>query len=96
MDLLRQGRAALEYAVALQVAQIVLGHLGDTGKTRAQRQVEVDHLIRQWGFTTSATVMAFGCRSRIVLGSDGPDVLVTSVQLCDDDDVEAFRPEWPS
>jgi len=96
MDLLRQGRAALEYAVALQVAQIVLGHLGDTGKTRAQRQVEVDHLITQWGFTASATVVAFGCRSQLVLGSDGPDVLVTGVQLVADDDGEAFRPEWPS
>jgi len=95
MDLLRQGRAALEYAVALQVAQIVLGHLGDTGKTRAQRQVEVDHLITQWG-TASATVVAFGCRSQLVLGSDGPDVLVTGVQLVADDDGEAFRPEWPS
>ncbi len=96
MDLLRQGGAALEYAVALQVAQIVLGHLGDTGKTRAQRQVEVDHLITQWGFTASATVVAFGCRSQLVLGSDGPDVLVTGVQLVADDDGEAFRPEWPS
>lgn len=96
MDLLRQGRAALEYAVALQVAQIVLGHLGDTGRTRAQRQVEVDHLITQWGFTASATVVAFGCRSQLVLGSDGPDVLVTGVQLVADDDGEAFRPEWPS
>ena len=96
MDLLRQGRAALEYAVALQVAQIVLGHLGDTGKTRAQRQVEVDQLITQWGFTASATVVAFGCRSQLVLGSDGPDVLVTGVQLVADDDGEAFRPEWPS
>jgi hypothetical protein len=86
---------ALEYAVALTVAGIIAGRLENAG-TPHELQDQVHHLLRTWGYSVPASVEGRGCRLKIEIVSDGPGMLVIGLQPYSDDDVEAFRPEWPS
>jgi hypothetical protein len=84
---------ALEYAVALIVARIIAGRLGNAG-TPHEQQDQVHHLLR--GHSVPVVIEGRGCRLKIEIVSEGPGMLVIGLQPSGDDDVEAFRPEWPS
>jgi hypothetical protein len=84
---------ALEYAVALIVARIIAGRLGNAG-TPHEQQDQDHHLLR--GHSVPAVIEGRGCRLKIEIVSEGPGMLVIGLQPSGDDDVEAFRPEWPS
>jgi hypothetical protein len=86
---------ALENAVALIVARIIAGRLGNAG-TPHERQDQVHHLLRTWGYSVPASIEGRGCRLKIEIVSEGPGMLVIGLQPYSDDDGEAFRPEWPA
>jgi hypothetical protein len=85
---------ALVHAVALQVACLISGRFENAGTLLAQDQVS--RLLRTWGFSVFDSIQARDCRLRIELVDERPGMLVTGLQPYGDDDVEAFRPEWPS
>lgn len=85
----------LEDAVALIVARIIAGRLGNAG-TPHERQDQVHHLLRTWGYSVPASIEGRGCRLKIEIVSEGPGMLVIGLQPYSDDDGEAFRPEWPA
>jgi hypothetical protein len=91
--LLWSDQGALEYTVALTVAGIIA--LGNSG-TPHEQQDQVHHLLRTWGYAVPAAIEGRGCRLKIEIVSEGPGLLVIDLQPYSDDDVEAFRPEWPS
>jgi hypothetical protein len=93
--LLWRDQQALEYAVALTVAGIVASRLGNF-VTPDEQQDQVHHLLRTWGYSVPASIEGRGCRLKIEIVSEGPGMLVIGLQPYSDDDVEAFRPEWPS
>ncbi len=86
---------ALEYAVALTVAGIIAGRLGNAGTPHGQ-QDQVYHLLRTWGYSVPASIEGRGCRLKIEIVSEGPGMFMIGLQPYSDDDTEAFRPEWPS
>lgn len=92
--LLWPDQQALDYAVALQVACLISGRLENAGTLQPQDQVS--RLLRAWGFSVFDSIQASDCRLRIELVNELPGMLVTGLQPYGDDDVEAFRPEWPS
>jgi len=81
--------------VALTVAGIIAGRLGNAGAPQEQ-QDQVHHLLRSWGYSVPASVEGRGCRLTIEIVSEQPGMLMIRLQPYSDDDVEAFRPEWPS
>jgi hypothetical protein len=93
--LLWPDQGALEYAVALTVAWIIASRWGNAG-TPHEQQDQVHHLLRTWGYSVPASVEGRGCRLKIGIVSERPGMLVIGLQPYSDDDVEAFRPEWPS
>ena len=93
--LLWPDQGALEYAVALTVAASIAVRSGNAG-TPHEQQDQVHHLLRTWGYSVPASVEGRGCRLKIEIVSEGPGMLVIGLQPYSDDDVEAFRPEWPS
>jgi hypothetical protein len=93
--LLWSDQGALEYAVALTVAGIIAGRLGNAG-TPQEQQDQVHHLLRSWGYSVPASIEGRGCRLTIEIVSEAPGTLVIGLQPSGDDDVEAFSAEWPS
>jgi hypothetical protein len=85
---------ALEHAVALIGAGIIVGRGRNAGTLHAQED-QVHHLLRTWGYAVPASIEGRGCRLKIEI-SEGPGMLMIGLQPSSDDDVEAFRPEWPS
>ena len=92
--LLWRDRQALEYAVALTVAGII-ARLENSG-TPHEQQDHVHYLLRTWGYSVPASIEGRGCRLTIEIVSEQPGMLMIRLQPYSDDDVEAFRPEWPS
>ena len=93
--LLWPDQGALEYVVALTVARIIAGRLGSAGAPHEQ-QDQVHHLLRTWGYSVPASIEGRRCRLKIEIVSERAGMLVIGLQPYSDDDVEAFRPEWPS
>ena len=84
---------ALEYTVALTVARIIAGRLGNAG-TPHEQQDQVHHLLRD--HSVPASFEGRGCRLKIEIVSERPGMFMIGLQPYGDDDVEAFRPERPS
>ena len=85
MEYLSHNQEALTYAVALQVARVILG-LPAAETPLAHQESQVLRLLKQWGFTGNPLVKAFGFRLRIELLQGDPGVLVTGLQPYDDSD----------
>jgi hypothetical protein len=93
--LLWSDQNALEYAVALTVAAIIAVRLWNAG-TPQERQDQVYHLLGTWGYSVPASIEGRRCRLKIEIVSERAGMLVIGLQPSSDDDLEAFRPEWPS
>jgi hypothetical protein len=91
--LLWPDQGALEYAVALTVAASIAVRSGNAG---TPQEDQVHHLLRTWGYSVPASIEGRRCRLKIEIVSERAGMLVIGLQPSGDDDVEAFRPEWPS